>query len=105
MTLPFTLTLTVLLQRNTPFSLYLFPLLLLSYLALNAAKFSIPFGRVKRQPQARWSSKVKEVKSKRCKAFASAHRNDKDRQAYITASRYASSVIAKVKAEAWQATC
>ena len=38
-------------------------------------------------------------------AFAAAHRNDEDRQAYITASRRASSVIAKAKAEAWQTTC
>ena len=41
--------------------------------------------------------------SERRKAFAAAHRSDKDRQAYISASRRASSVIAK--AEAWQTTC
>ena len=41
----------------------------------------------------------------RRKAFASAHRSDEDRQAYISASRHASSVIAKAKAEAWQTTC
>ena len=39
------------------------------------------------------------------KAFAAAHRSDDDRQAYISASRCASSVIAKAKAEAWQTTC
>ena len=39
------------------------------------------------------------------KAFAAAHRSDEDRQAYISASRRASSVIAKAKAEAWQTTC
>ena len=38
------------------------------------------------------------------KAFAAAHRSNEDRQAYITASRRASSVIAKAKAEAWQTT-
>ena len=43
--------------------------------------------------------------SERCKAFAAAHRSDEDRQAYISASRRASSVIAKSKAEAWQTTC
>ena len=40
--------------------------------------------------------------SKRRKAFATAHRSDEDRQAYISASRHASSVIAKTKAEKWQ---
>ena len=39
------------------------------------------------------------------KAFSAAHRSDEDRQAYISASRRASSVIAKAKAEAWQTTC
>ena len=43
--------------------------------------------------------------SKRRKAFAAAHRSDEDRQAYISASRRAPSVIAKAKAEAWQTTC
>ena len=43
--------------------------------------------------------------SVRCKAFAAADRSDKDRQAYISASRHASSVIAKAKAKAWQTTC
>ena len=41
----------------------------------------------------------------RRKAFAAAHRSDKDRQAYISASRRTSSVIAKAKTEAWQTTC
>ena len=43
--------------------------------------------------------------SERRKAFAAAHRSDEDRQAYISASRRASSVIAKAKAKAWQTTC
>ena len=38
--------------------------------------------------------------SEKRKAFAAAHRNDEDRQAYISASRRTSSVIAKAKAEA-----
>ena len=41
--------------------------------------------------------------SERRKAFAAAHRSDEDRQAFISASRRASSAIAK--AEAWQTTC
>ena len=43
--------------------------------------------------------------SERCKAFAAAHRSDEDRQAYISASRRTSSVIAKAKAEALKTTC
>ena len=42
--------------------------------------------------------------SERRKAFDAAHRSDEDRQAYISASRRALSVIAKAKAEAWQTT-
>ena len=72
---------------------------------MNAAKSSIPFGRIKRPPKAWWSAEVEEAVSERRKAFAAAHRSDEDRQAYISASRRASSVIAKAKAEAWQTTC
>ena len=43
--------------------------------------------------------------SERRKVFASAHRSDENRQAYISASGRALSVIAKAKAEAWQTTC
>ena len=78
---------------------------LFTSLALNAAKSSIPFGRIKRPPKAWWSAEVEEAVSERRKAFAAAHRSDEDRQAYISASRRASSVIAKAKAEAWQTTC
>ena len=42
--------------------------------------------------------------SERRKAFAAAYRSDEDRQAYISASRRASSIIAKAKAEAWRTT-
>ena len=48
---------------------------------------------------------MEEAVSERRKAFAAAHRSDEDSQAYISASRRASSVIAKAKAEAWQTTC
>ena len=78
---------------------------LFTSLALNAAKSSIPFGRIKRPPKALWSAEVESAVSERRKAFATAHRSDADRQAYISASRRASSVIAKSKAETWQATC
>ena len=78
---------------------------LFTFLALNAAKSSIPFGRIKRPPNAWWSAEVEEAVSERRKAFAAAHRSDEDRQAYISASRRASSVIAKAKAELWQTTC
>ena len=90
MTLLFASTHTVLLQRNAPFFFF---------------SLSISFGRVKRHPHAWWFAEVEEAVSERRKAFAAAHRNDEDRQAYIFASRHASSVIAKAKAEAWQATC
>ena len=78
---------------------------LFTSLTLNAAESSIPFGRIKRHPKAWWSAEVKGVVSERRKAFAAAHRSDEDRQAYISASRRASFVIAKAKAEAWQTTC
>ena len=77
----------------------------LSSAALNAAKSSISFGRIKRHPKAWWSAEVKEAASETRKAFAAAHKSDEDRQAYISASRRASSIIAKAKPEAWQTTC
>ena len=74
-------------------------------LALNAAKSSIPFGRIKRPSKAWWSAEVEEAVSGRRKAFAAAHTSDEDRQAYISAFRRISSVIAKAKVEAWQTAC
>ena len=78
---------------------------LFASLALNATKFSIPFGRIKRLPKAWWSAEVEVAVSERCKAFAAAHKSDENRQTYISTSRRASSVIDKAKAEAWQTTC
>ena len=92
--LPHILTPTVLLQRNT--RLFLF-----NSLALNVAKSSIPFGRIKRPPKTWWSAEVEQAVSERRKVFAAAHRSDENRQTYISASRRAASVIAKAKAEAW----
>ena len=78
---------------------------LFTSLVLNAAKSSIPFGSIKRPPKSWWSAEVEQAVSERRKAFGAAHRSDEDRQAYISVSRRASSVIAKAKTEAWQATC
>ena len=78
---------------------------LFTSLTLKAAKSSIPFGRIKRPSNAWWSAEVEEAVSERRKAFAATHRSDEDRQSYISASRLASSVIAKAKTEAWQTTC
>ena len=78
---------------------------LFTTLALNPAKFFLSFGPIKRPPKAWWSAEVEEAVSERRKAFAAAHRSDEYRQAYISASRRALSVIAKAKAEAWQTTC
>ena len=97
MTLPSTLTLTVLLQRILVYSSLSLcsAVAFFTSLALNAAKSSIPFGRIKRSPKAWWSAEVESAVNERCKAFAAAHKSDEDRQAYISASRRASSVIAK----------
>ena len=70
---------------------------LFNSLAVNAAKFFIPFGHVKRQPQVWWSAEVEKAVSERRKAFAAAYRSDEDRQAYISASRHASSITAKAR--------
>ena len=78
---------------------------LFTSLAMNAAKSSIPFGHIKRPPKAWWSAEVEQAVGERRRAFATAHRSDEDRQAYISASRRASSVFAEAKAEAWQTTC
>ena len=49
---------------------------LFTSLALNAAKSSIPFGRIKRPPKAWWSAEVEQAVSERRKAFAATHRSD-----------------------------
>ena len=46
---------------------------LFTSLTLNAAKYSIPFGRIKRHRKAWWSAEVEQAVSERCKAFAAAH--------------------------------
>ena len=47
-------------------------------LTLNVAKSSIPFGHIKRPPQAWWSAEVEGTVNERRKAFAATHRSDKD---------------------------
>ena len=58
---------------------------LFTFLALNVAKSSIPFGCMKRHPKALWSAEVEGAVSERHRAFAAAHRSDEDCQAYISA--------------------
>ena len=98
MTLPHTLPPTVLLQRNTRL------FLCCCSLYFSGTECDQIFHSF-RPPKAWWSAEVEEAVSETRKAFAAAHRSDEDRQAYISASRHTSSVIAKAKAEAWQTTC
>ena len=63
-------------------------------------KSSVPLGCNKRHPKAWWSAEVEEAVSERRKAFVAAYKSDEDHQAFISASRRTSSVIAKAKAEA-----
>ena len=72
-------------------------------MALNADKFF--FSSAASNTNLKSSPEVEEAVSERPKAFAAAHRSDEHCYTYIFASRLASSVIAKAKAEAWQATC
>ena len=53
---------------------------LFTSLALNAAKSYIPFGLIKRPPNAWWSAEVESAVSERRKAFAAARRSDVDHQ-------------------------
>ena len=56
-------------------------------------------------PKAWWSSEVASAVAARRNAFAKAHRSEAHRQAYLSASRFASATIAKAKTEARQQTC
>ena len=51
---------------------------LFTSLALNAAKSSISFGRIKRPPKAWWSAEVESAVSEKRKAFAAAYRSDEE---------------------------
>ena len=62
---------------------------LFTFLALNGAKSSIPFDRIKHRPKAWWSAEVEGAVSERRKAFDAAHRSDgvmEVGEAYISAS-------------------
>ena len=78
---------------------------LFASLAVNAAKSSIPFGRIKRPPGAWWSAGVEGTVGGGRRTFAAAHGGDGDRRTCISASRRASSVIAGAGAGAWRTTC
>ena len=78
MTLPFYFDSHCLFAENSSSLSLSSPAALFTFLALNAAKFFIPFARVKCQSQAWWSPEVKEVVSERRKAFAVAYRSDND---------------------------
>ena len=56
-------------------------------MALNVAKSSISFDRIKCRPKAWWSAELEGVVSERRKAFAAAHKSDEDCQADISASQ------------------
>jgi len=64
------------------------------FLLLNAAKASIPFGRLGRSPKAWWSEEAELAVRDRWGARSEAHR-----LAYVQASRRASSVISMAKTE------
>ena len=70
-----------------------------TFLTLNAAGFYIPFSRIKCHPKAWCSAEEEEATSERRKAFAVTHRAYEDRQAYISTSRRALSVIAGARVE------
>ena len=70
-----------------------------------AAKASIPFGRLGRSPKAWWSQEAESAVRDRWRACSKAHRSEAHRLRYIDASRRTSSVISKVKSSTWQPTC
>ena len=76
-----------------------------SLFLLEAAKASIPFGRLGRSPKAWWSQEAESAVRERRKARSVAHPFESQRLRYIDASRRASSVISRAKSATWQATC
>ena len=78
MTLVLTLTLTVLLQRNTRLFSLSSTATLFTFLAVNVATSSIPFSCITRHSIAWWSAEVEEAISERRKDFDAAHRSDED---------------------------
>ena len=76
-----------------------------SLFLVEAAKASIPFGRLGRSPKAWWSQEAESAVRERRRARSVAHRSESHRLRYIDASRRASSVISRAKSATWQATC
>ena len=76
-----------------------------SLFIVEAAKASVPFGRLGRSPKAWWSQEAESAVRERRRARSVAHRSESHRLRYIDASRRASSVISRAKSATWQATC
>ena len=76
-----------------------------SFILVEAAKASIPFGRIGRSPKAWWSQEPESAERERRRARFEAHRSEAHRLRYIDASRRASSVIFRAKSATWQAIC
>ena len=75
-----------------------------SLFLVEAAKASIPFGRLGRSPKAWWSQEAESAMREQRRARSEAHRSEAHRLRYIDASRRASSVISRAKPATWQAT-
>ena len=82
-------------QATRSFSLFL----------VEAAKASIPFGRLVCSHKAWWSQEAESAVRKQRRARSEAHRFEVHRLRYIDASRRASSVISRAKSATWQTTC
>ena len=76
-----------------------------SLFLVEAARASIPFGRLGRSPHAWWSQEVESAVQEQRRARSEAHQSEAHRLRYIDASRRASSVICRAKSATWQATC
>ena len=76
-----------------------------SLFLVEAAKASIPFGRLGRSLKAWWSQEAESAVREQRRARSVAHRSESHRLRYIDASRRASSVISRAKSATWQATC
>ena len=76
-----------------------------SLFLVEAAKASIPFGRLGRPPKAWWSQEAESAVRERRSARSVAHRSESHRLRYMGASRGASSVISRARSAAWQAAC
>ena len=76
-----------------------------SLFLVEAAKASIPFGRLGRSPKAWWPQEAESAVRERWRARSKAHGSEAHRLRYINASRRTPSVISRAKSATWQATC